>query len=213
VVARSGIASATVESPGRKAVVVQAEIPGEQARLELLFDEKPSPTQKEMRARFSGPLWEVGAALAPRVSGTFAGVALQGEARLQLRGTRVYLGLEVGGVYANAESVSGVAVRLGGAELRLAIEGRLRVKAPLWLGLAAEAGGTLVGERRKGSGTRSTSAFDGGPTVGAIATLGAKLGPGLLTFSAGFFYSPLLGLDATNVDGGVFTVGYRAARF
>lgn len=211
--AQPGIAVAQVRAYGE--VTLTASTDAERTTLSLAAPSAAGAAAaggpRDEKPRFADPRWELGASIGPRVSDAFTGAALTGEWRRRIRGTRWHLGVDLGGMYATG--VAGDDVRLGGASLRGVAELRFSVGARVALLIGVQLGGVLVGERRTAVSGISRSAFDGGPALGGGAGLLARMGPGVLTVAVSGAWTPLLGLGRANLDGGMLSVGYRAARW
>lgn len=213
-----GVAEVTVR--GRGDAVVVAKVADAQVRHELHLPVAAPPPSGVVVAvapgGFADPRDELGASLGGRFTASLVGLAATGEWRRRLGRSRFHLGVDVGGLYlAGARDNSDR--QLGGGFVRAVGEARFYVlqKAALAVGVAL--GGALVGVRSAqmmmmmGGGTTST--VDGGPSLGAVVSLLARLGPGLMTVALGFYYTPLLGQGGAILDGAALSVGYRGVCF
>jgi hypothetical protein len=197
---RRGVGTAVVEGGG-PAVITAA---NEEETVSLSMSAPPYE-------RLTGPRLELGASVAAQFSGSFAGVALLVEGRMRVKRSPVRVGLDLVGLYASGSAAS-FAVQAGGFAVHLVGEARVGVSSRVALGITARLGGAVVADSRTRLG-RTTDATDGGPTVAIEGGLLARLGPGLLTLSLGFSYTPLIGLESTNLEGGVIAAGYRTAKW
>jgi hypothetical protein len=156
--------------------------------------------------------WELGASISGRYSGALGGLALAIELRRRMAPSRFVLGLDLDARYA-AGTVDTNSIALGGAALRFVGEARFRLTPTVAAVVALAIGATLVRERRVPASGIETTPADGGPALGATLALLKRLGPGWLTLAAGYSWAPLVGLSLANSDGGMVTLGYRAARW
>jgi hypothetical protein len=221
--AEPGVASCVVRAaPDAREVALTAQVENERATLVLAaaaataggaIGDGGDSGSLRASARFTDARWEVGGSVGPRISDAFTGAGVTVEWRRQLRETRWHLGVDVGGLYATGAAGNQSDVRFGGVVARVGVEARLSLSPRVALSLWAFAGGALGGERRIPVVGAATTAFDGAPSLGGAAALLVRVGPGLLTFSLGGAWTPLLGLDRANLDGGMLAVGYRYGRF
>jgi hypothetical protein len=162
--------------------------------------------------RFADPRDDLGASIGVRFADLVA-AAVGVEWRRRLRHTRFHLGVDFEGLYAEGTAPT-ARVQMGGAAARAVAEARLfppttRVTVLVGVGV----GGAIAFEHRVPTSGASYTATDGGPSLGVHAGLLAKLGPGVISIAAGFYYTPLLGIANTNLEGGLLSVGYRWIRF
>jgi hypothetical protein len=150
--------------------------------------------------------YELGLALVGRTSGAFLGIGPTVEARRRL-GRFFAVGADLDGRYAVGK-IAGGDVRGGGVGLRLAGDVRLAVGARVTLFADLGAGGHFARIRRAG-----VSKNDGGPSLSAVGGLLVRAGPGYVTASIGYAWTPLARDALANLDGGVLSVGYRVARW
>jgi hypothetical protein len=213
-----GVASVTARGGGDAEVI--ALVGDAQARHELHFTRpeppKPPPVTQsvivQIPARFADPRDDLGASVGPRFSGNLIDAAATVEWRHRVRRSRFHLGVDVGALYASGNGGTDQ-VRLGGAFARVIGEARFFPTEKVALTLGIGAGGALVGERRTPVVGADFTSTDGGPSVGGQVGLLARLGRGVLTITGGFWYTPLLGMGNTILDGGAVSVGYRTLRF
>jgi hypothetical protein len=211
---------AVVKVTGNGDVTLVARVGTFEARHQLKFSvEAPRPPPVGVAVavaveapKFADPRDDLGASIGVRFADLVAASAGV-EWRRRIRRSRFHVGVDFAGLYAEGTAPT-AQVRLGGVTARVVGEARLfpptmRITVTLGVGLGA----AVVGEHRVPVSGASYSAADGGPSVGAQAGLLAKLGPGVLTLTAGFYYTPLLGIGNTNLEGGLISVGYRWMRF
>ncbi len=150
--------------------------------------------------------YELGLAAVGRTSGGFLGIGPTIEAGRRL-GRFFAVGADLDGRYAVGK-IDGKDARGGGLGLRLTGDARLSVAARLTLFGTLGAGGHFARIRRAGV-TRT----DGGPSLSAVAGLLVRAGPGYVTASIGYAWTPVVHDALANLDGGVLSVGYRVARW
>jgi hypothetical protein len=209
-----GIATITVRGHGDAMVTA---IVGDSVARRALHLGSPPPLPPEvvvveLAPAFVDPRDDLGASVGPRFSGSFIDAAATLEWRRRLRRSRFHLGLDVGALYATGTGAA-MEVRLGGAFARAIGEARFYPSERAALTVGVGLGGALVGERRTPLDGNDYTATDGGPSVGAQVGLLARMGPGVVSITLGFYYTPLLGLDRAILDGGTLSVGYRSIRF
>ncbi|HEY2746026.1 MAG TPA: hypothetical protein VGL86_15430 [Polyangia bacterium] len=149
---------------------------------------------------------ELGVALVGRFSGAFLGIGPTVEARRRL-GRWFAVGADLDGRWAVGK-LGGSDARGGGLGLRLAGDLRLTVAARVTLFATLGAGGHFARVRHA-----AATITDGGPSLSAVAGLLVRAGPGYVTASIGYAWTPLAREALANLDGGVLSVGYRVARW
>jgi hypothetical protein len=154
--------------------------------------------------------WELGAAASGRYAGAFVGAGATVEARRRLR--RFAVGLDLDGHWATG-AIDADAASLGGLSLSAVGEVRLPVTMRVSLFLAVALGAHYARVVRTPSSGAGTALNDGGPSLGARIGVDARVGPGYIVIGAGYAWTPLYRGSLVNIDGGVLSVGYRAARW
>jgi hypothetical protein len=217
--ARPGISVAKVSGAGD--VVVTATVGdggGGQAELALhLAAPPPQPRDSGVSVEvatptFADPRMEIGASVGARFSGALVAAAVTAEWRRRLGRSRFHLGVDVGGLYATGNAGS-FDLLLGGVVARATAEARFSLGERVALCAGIGLGGAVVGEHRVDAAGTSSAAVDGGPSLAIGGSLLMRIGPGLLAISAGYAWTPLVGLGLAVLDGGMLSVGYRALKF
>jgi hypothetical protein len=158
------------------------------------------------------PRWELGASASARYAGDLTGAGLTVEWRQRIGHTRMHVGVDLGGIYAEGNT-DGNDVIVGGLVGRAVGELRQPMSRQVALSFELAAGGAVTRERRAPAVGAAQLAWDGGPSLGAGAGVLARLGPGQLGIRLQFVWTPLVGLSLADAEGGVLSVGYRAGRW
>ena len=217
--AHPGITVARVSGSGD--VVVTATIGdggGGQAELALhLSAPPPQPREASVSVElptpsFADPRTEIGATVGARFSGALVAAAVTAEWRRRLGHSRFHVGFDAGGIYATG-TAGPFDVQLGGVVARATAEARFSLGERVALCGGLGVGGALVGEHRADADGKTSAALDGGPSLAIAGSLLMRIGAGLLTISAGYAWTPLLGVNLAVLEGGMLSVGYRALKF